>query len=283
MSDSIPAFSRSGGKLLEYKKAMVTYLDILGFSELINESKETPAVIAKIQNDLINLKKKTSDGGLTYRNLKGQEEQIFHSYNFSDLTVRCTLLPEDADLNNFLSWELLYIGVTQERLLQDGVILRGGICSGEIAAESDSIVFGPALVKAYWLESEHATYPRVVIDRLLLKEARNQPGVKYWSDHVSQSDDGTYFLDYLYGTAMFSYELRNPEVSPLDVFGEHRKFVVGRLETDIRKKAPRIRQKYMWLARYHNSSIERFNERMKDIGKEIDARKLAIGEELLDF
>jgi len=74
---------------LAYRKAMVTYLDILGFSELIEKSRKDSGMITKIQNDLISLKTKSSQGGLTLGPFKGEPEQTFYSYNFSDLTVRC--------------------------------------------------------------------------------------------------------------------------------------------------------------------------------------------------
>lgn len=268
---------------MAYRKAMVTYLDILGFSELIEKSRKDSGMITKIQNDLISLKTKSSQGGLTLGPFKGEPEQTFYSYNFSDLTVRCSLLPDDVDLDHCLGWELLYVGVTQEKLLRDRILLRGGICLGEIAVQSDGIVFGPALVKAYRLESEYAVYPRVAIDRLLINEVRKQLGTKYRSDFVHQGDDGTYFLDYLFGAAMFSYELQNPKTSPSDVFTGHREVVVEKLQTGIGKDAPRTRQKNMWLARYHNSSLDRFGERMRDVGKEFELSQMTIGEELLDF
>jgi hypothetical protein len=44
-----------------------------------------------------------------------------------------------------------------------GLLIRGAITIGDIVHD-DSIVFGPALNRAYELESQQAIYPRIILD-----------------------------------------------------------------------------------------------------------------------
>jgi len=79
-----------------------------------------------------------------------------------------------------------------------------------------------------------------------------------------------------------SYELQNPKTS-LQMFLLAIESRSRKAPNCIGKDAPRTRQKNMWLARYHNSSLDRFGERMRDVGKEFELSQMTIGEELLDF
>jgi hypothetical protein len=268
-----------------YHKAIVTYMDILGFTTLIAQSRKNPDLISKIQRDLTDLKAKTSQGGRIHRTATGDVEQIFHSYSFSDLTVRCTLIPENVDLGDYLAWELMYVADMQMRLLRDRIFLRGGICLDDIAVEpKEEIIFGSALVKSYHLEKDYAVFPRVAIDRRLVFEA--EKGIKYWSDHVHRGDDGTHFVDYLNGSAMVRYESMDFQESPADVFEAHRSIIVNKIENDNNGETPappRVRQKNMWLARYHNLSIQRFTRRMETLKVNIDLSSFLIEEKLLRF
>src|SRR5438067_1265751 len=115
-----------------YRMAIVTYLDILGFSRLIDETRSDPSRTAKIAEALSNVKEKTSAGGRIHRNDGGEKQKIFYSFNFSDLTVRCTIVPAGVDLGEYLNWELLYVSNIQLSLLREGVPIRGGISIGEI-------------------------------------------------------------------------------------------------------------------------------------------------------
>ena len=56
----------------------------------------------------------------------------------------------------------------------EGVLIRGGMCIGEMLVADEGIVFGPGLVKAYDLESKYAVHPRIVIDRDLINDAEQQ-------------------------------------------------------------------------------------------------------------
>jgi hypothetical protein len=235
---------------------MVTFIDILGFGHLIQGTRKDSDKVADVASLLVKLKKQTEAGGRIHRENGGTPQQIFHSFNFSDLTVRCTEIPSGANLSDFLNWELLYIGELQLGFLLEGILLRGGICLGEtFIDEGNKIIFGPGLVKAYKLESEYAVYPRIVIDRDYLAAIDNLGG-KYWPDYVRQGDDGAYFVDYLFGSLADSAgQLAS------SMLAGHRDAIRAAIDDGIRDKDARLRQKYMWLALYHNSTVERLSKR----------------------
>jgi hypothetical protein len=263
-----------------YKTAMVTHLDILGFSRLIQESRTDVAAVGRIVSVLRTVKEQTASGGRIHRNEAGDKEKIFYAFNFSDLTVRCTVVPDGVDLGDYINWEILYVGAIQLDLLRNNVLLRGGISLGQIFVEDRDLLFGPALVKAYKLESEYAIYPRVVIDRDFLNEIDNRPGSRYWRDHVRRGDDGAFFVDYLFGTVLDNYA--TPETEPfLELLGGHRDAIVAAIADDIESKDERVRQKYMWLALYHNSTVERLAERISQI--RLNAAKFMIDDRFLKF
>ena len=156
-----------------YHKALVSYIDLLGFAELINDSLTDPLEVAKIAGLLTTMKEELSAGGRIHRDAKERVVKIFASFNFSDLIVRSTRIPDEAEVSSIVDWELFYLGGKQLDLAMDGVLVRGGMSLGDLfASKENSIVFGPALVDAYKLESQSAVYPRILIDRRLITKGQ---------------------------------------------------------------------------------------------------------------
>ena len=58
--------------------------------------------------------------------------------------------------------------------LLHGFLIRGGLAYGPLFHTS-GVVFGPAMIEAYQLESRTAVYPRVVISPTLLERAKHAP------------------------------------------------------------------------------------------------------------
>ena len=124
----------------------------------------------------------------------------------------------------------LQMQVRQLTLLA-GFPMRGGIVVGSLAM-TDQFVFGRALVEAVELE-KRAVFPRIVLGESVLKLI---PPDSHAAQMVVRDSDGASFLHYL-------------ESFPA-MMATHREFV----ETGLRGFAsrPRERQKYEWLAQYHN-------------------------------
>jgi hypothetical protein len=50
------------------------------------------------------------------------------------------------------------------------ILIRGGIAKGKLFHVEGGPLFGPAMNRAYFLESKKAKYPRVIIDSLCYQE-----------------------------------------------------------------------------------------------------------------
>jgi hypothetical protein len=189
-----------------YREALLAYIDILGFRKVIEKSATTPSVVPTILKTLGDLKKQTSEGGRVIREDGEQRPtSIFRAFNFSDLTVRATFIDTSTNYIDILKWEFLYLSGIQVTLTcQLDILLRGAISIGKISMEpdmaiGDDILFGPALVRSYELESQVAIWPRIIIDSPVIEKA-NQEG-SLWPEYINKDEDEEFFIDYLFGAS----------------------------------------------------------------------------------
>jgi hypothetical protein len=248
----------------EYRQALVTYIDILGFKKMVEDSERDSARIPELRFVLKTLRNQIGTGRRFKREIpeSSPSTPIFRAFSFSDLTVRATVIdPADEFLNIFMG-ELCTLVNEQCRLVcrDDGnspILLRGGISLGLLQVhpeiQEDELIFGPALVRAYELESTAAIFPRIVIDPAAIRKASSATTGHFYKQLISQSEDGVYFVDYLNACEEYSY------TNALVFGGGGMSFTTHKhmIETQLAKlKASGARegtiQKYLWLANYHN-------------------------------
>ena len=96
------------------------------------------------------------------------------------------------------AWHVLAaVQALGSRFLEEGMLTRGGVVLG-LAHHSGSVVFGPAVIEAYRLESEVAKYPRI----LVADEVRQAA----WGYHeglcrgrlFTQDSDGCWFVNVIF-------------------------------------------------------------------------------------
>jgi hypothetical protein len=223
-----------------YERRAVLFLDILGFSELVQRGKEN-RLLAALQH-------------VQGRALEVQERGKMNFTAFSDCVV------VSAPLNDGKG-ALQIVGYAQFLaldLLARGLLTRGGIVAGDLYHEG-AIVLGPALIEAYQLESKKALYPRILVTPEIkqlstqvsqgLTSVQAGAGAKYFREDF----DGSYHLD------LFEYASNSPET----YWGS-----VGEVNGDLQRTAfrdssilfidriyastpPQVAaEKYAWLARY---------------------------------
>jgi hypothetical protein len=145
------------------------------------------------------------------------------------------------------------------------------------------------LVKAYRLEREYAIYPRIVIDRDVIWEAEERGYIAHWQDYCLRGEDGAYFVDYFFGASLTGLEIGFPGDQPnaRERIQAHRDMIVNFIEERTRaekgRASERIKQKWIWLALYHNSTIRRLKERLQRSPRGQDLDRFLISEELLKF
>lgn len=127
-----------------------------------------------------------------------------------------------------------------------GWLLRGGITIGDFYI-NDTIVWGPALLRAYELEDKIANYPRVLIDTNIVSEL-NYP--RNPLDSIALDFDGIHYLNYMSiwhfagefvrnGFEIMKDEARKPDGTYSD----------------------KIYQKLFWHMEYINRELDKKNER----------------------
>lgn len=234
---------------MDYTVALVTYLDVLGFKEILEN--RTAYEIRKLL-DLF--RTETDPGG------SDDENAGVSFFNFSDLIVRVTnvLSPNNRKFPyGVVFHEVLDLAHVQARLAYHGVLVRGGVAIGEIVA-GEEMIFGPALVRAYALESQMAIYPRIVVDPdvllalgvspLLRKDTHDRKTErKRVLELLRRGDDGVHFVDYLRVVAT-----EDPD-NARRLLSVHRDLIEATAKG--RKNLDSTTVKMSWLGSYHNDTV----------------------------
>jgi hypothetical protein len=248
----------------QYRQALVSFVDILGFRDLVS-SATVPQIL-----DVLHGKETLAlhrGGGFLSEPREGT------TFTFSDLIVNVTSLNESNPLPGLFD-ELVTLGDRQFWLAVQGIFVRGGIVFGDIYINGQTI-FGPALIKAYDLERVTAKWPILTFDPDLMqridimaaqfiagrREKDGQTGEflgKAFSlqlgSLIERTDEGVDFLDYLScaayidsATGDMAYFLTDHRDSLLTA---HRKF---------------RHWKYSFLAEYHDSYCRKYFSNREDL------------------
>ncbi len=140
-----------------YTKRIVAFVDILGFSSLVEESRADTTLRRKISSAMKLIQKTVNEG---------VDSNVRQVSTFSDSAV----ISYDAEEHSSLFFLLLDIIHLQLALGARGIMIRGGISYGDCYHQG-GIVFGPAMNEAYRLEHTVAKWPRVVIEKDVLEKA----------------------------------------------------------------------------------------------------------------
>ncbi|MDD4169268.1 MAG: hypothetical protein PHD36_03250 [Desulfotomaculaceae bacterium] len=191
----------------KYHDRVIAYLDILGFRQKVNESSNSTEEMSRICSALKFL---TYDYNKLYNSFYSSNDEFVKSGRrvtaFSDSII--ISYPKNEETMIFL---LVDVMLLQAHLAFLGFMLRGGIAFGKVF-HSGNIAFGPALVRAYELESKTAIYPRVILEKNYFKEydydlqylnpklLKIHPNLtdKNHLVHLAQKDnDGLYYVNFL--------------------------------------------------------------------------------------
>lgn len=212
----VPSTQAAAGSLdvdtptnIAYENRVVAFVDILGFKEVIQRSKNDPELVSRIFYALDVRKDSWAEAyskevEFTY----GPEffDDRFHS--FSDcIVMSVSSRIEDVGLLIYSVFKIC------RQLLNQGFVSRGGIAMGDLYHHDDSgedkksrrapsMVFGPAFIDAYQFESSHADGPRVILQNSVWKTIcayrREHPDTKlskFLKVHVPRAEDGPAFID----------------------------------------------------------------------------------------
>lgn len=233
--------------MIKYKKAIVTFIDVLGFRQLLTLN--DAAIVHGVLHEFY------------HENAITDQRQGFYKLDvhiFSDCVVRVLGLEPDRSLGYWPSpifAEMTSLQDIQFLLACRGIHIRGGVSFGEVYSEKGT-VFGPALVEAYDTEQETAIYPRIAVSKNLVTAfyrgelrsgfAAGDAGSNWdrttFEESLLTDESGVVFLDYL-------ANLRN---GSLDYILRHKRNILRKAagSEDIRHL-----KKLSWLAHYHNQTV----------------------------
>lgn len=232
-----------------YEKRVVTFIDILGYKNMVEKTIGCNNEAIKLLDimNYISVEKKTNYTGMLNQNSIGKEISIF-----SDSIV----ISYPIDLGGSLFYILIDLIHLQIELINNGILFRGAVVIDELY-HNDNIIFGPAMLRAYELESEKAIYPRIIIEPGTIDE-----GIKFKAPQNSFDDeagyilsllrqddyDGYYFLDYL----KQYQELDDPYY--YYVMLESLRGMIYKAFMEIKDEW--VLKKYKWLRKYYNLTLE---------------------------
>ena len=172
-------------KLEEY---VIAFIDILGASEKIKEDSEKSLNIVHTvyENALISCEK-------LYDNEYIKELKPLIRI-WSDNIVIAVPIKQNNDFAAFTSIAILS-GLIQYEFLHYRYLVRGGIAIGDFFVD-ETMVWGKALLDAYYIESNVSIYPRIVIHPEIVGKL-NLATNKYRQKWIKQDSDGLFFVDYM--------------------------------------------------------------------------------------
>jgi hypothetical protein len=171
-----------------YTERYCAFIDILGFSGLINDLDRGKVSVDEIHRVLSAVHARP--------NAARPQDADLRSQSISD-AVALSAAPTAAGFDAICT----AAEELSRRLLRSGYFARGGITKGSLYHDH-GMVFGPALVDAYRLESQVAKFPRILIPRAIAADSQvySQQGThwkNYFDGRFIQSSDGPFFLHIL--------------------------------------------------------------------------------------
>ncbi len=241
---------------LTYETRICAFVDILGFGRTVkgsvNEAGEPIAQeinrIASFLKALVHYTRPIGPGDLRSDRMVTQ---------FSDSLV--ISYPCTAESEVFFSLlDLLHCCLAGVR---SNLLLRGGVAVGPML-HTDDIVFGPALVSAYEMESKQAFFPRIIVHKDVISAAAlahaqhhtPEMEVAEIAEIVMQDTDGCFYIDYL-GAAQSEFD--DPDAGIV----EHMADIARMIRAGLKDPDPRTVAKYLWLQQKYNALANSFVRR----------------------
>lgn len=222
--------------LFSYDERIIAFIDILGFRAFVNETidKNNSLVMEDRLKNLI-------DSLLLIKNefqAPQENSELSSSFiitYFSDSIVFSIKSTHTSDLLEV--FEILKR--IQIKLIDKGILLRGGIVQGKVI-HTEEMILGPAMINAYDLESKSALYPRITIDPNIIHELFDEHGNSF-SEHDFRKTfmidfDNTYYVDYFTDIRFYSYDEKN-------YYSNLRNLI----RNGVRRADIGIRMKYLWM------------------------------------
>jgi hypothetical protein len=226
---------------MPYEIRYCAFVDILGFSGLI-DALDAGSFFHDDLRDLLNTVHTPAPAFLALH-----EGHDLRAQSISDAVCLSASVSGAGLSHMFFSLEMLTI-----ELLKKGFFVRGAIVRDKLFHD-DRIVFGPALVKAYRIETSIARYPRIVIRSDVRNDAAKYegdvPSFGPMLDYIQQAEDGPYFFHPL-RILKFLIKAQEPTIAE---YNEIASQIQKRFDAAVDN--PHHFEKVQWFARYWNKTV----------------------------
>ena len=233
-----------------YKEAIITFIDILGFKNLVLKSS------FEVVSDALAAIERFS--GINDQSFDDDEDDNPKVIQFSDSIIRIRPI-SSKNRYGAMYFEMSDLVHIQGELIKHKICIRGGVAIG-LVHNDEKLIFGPGFISAYELESIYANYPRIVLQPNLIKRFIEDESL-YAEDHsaeeeinhikkfISKGDDGIYFVNYM---RAFLDELDYKEYQPKFI-KSHKDLIVSNALGASELNS--VTAKYLWMANYHNRIV----------------------------
>lgn len=258
---------------VEYRECYVAFLDMLGFSNKCVKKELSCSEIFKLLsiNSLINYVAKHKL--LKHIIPKDVVDSTYYSIMSDSIFIA-------APANDYGLLYILYLcSFIQNMLLENNVLLRGGITKGEFFGKDD-IVFGPAVVEAYNIERFISNFPRIVLAECIIDDMKKAGLFKkktpeyYISNAINKSeedsifsqiellinqstDDSLCFVNYLHTMQLIKLN-HNPSI---------KQKIEDYIDKGVQSNNAKIKVKYLWTKNYYENSIKKYETIFSSIEK----------------
>jgi hypothetical protein len=220
---------------------VVAYLDVLGITARIKGSREKQTDALNVLHNLYSYIFELSDAE---RGIKKYSDIKFKVFSDNIIIAKKLSANRTEDVVTLLNCVSNFLCAA----VGDGVswLVRGGITLGDFYID-DTIVWGPALLRAYELEDKIANYPRVLLDTSVVNLLEKS---KQGTEYIRVDFDGMPFLNYM-SIWHFAGEIVSAAFEKMKV--------EARLPDGTYPE--KVHQKLSWHMRYVNSELDRKNEK----------------------
>ncbi|PZW75184.1 hypothetical protein DFS21_11391 [Pseudomonas sp. 2848] len=235
-------------KKVNYEDRLTLFVDFLGFKEKIEETESNSEVL----QDLVYVMSEVSVIA------KEGDPKEFEVSQFSD----CLVISYGIKNFNLIFEIVNKLSHVVVRAAELGYLIRGGLTFGRLL-HTKQLVLGPAMSRAYHLESQVAKMPRVILDPVEFNEALLNPAhdaVKAVKKFLKWDKScEVWYFDY------FSSEVISDVVGgdPMK-YPRYLKILSGMIEEGLKSSHPGVLEKYIWMQKRYQLARKKFTGAPED-------------------
>jgi hypothetical protein len=255
-------------KSINYEQRIVSFIDILGFKEIIKESEHDTSKINIIYEILDFLKYQEHSTQWNLELIEIEEDAQWRGLNRFDITHRtnCTCFSDSIvvsvkigndDVNEVLSTLIANLSLIGSKLLLKGILIRGGISIGNLIHHDNGVIMGQSLIEVYELEKNISRFPRIILSNKLIEKLKYpllSKSERYpYHQYLQRFEDGCVgFHQMVYFQVVQSWVKMSEDSLRSDLKSIKLRILQG---LDSSFEHPEIYSKYRWLMNEYNELL----------------------------